>query len=99
LEKLGLKVIRAENGVQAVEIIKRIPDIDLILMDIRMPVMDGIEATKLIKEIKPDICIIAQTAYAFTEERLKILSIGCDDYLSKPLDSNKVIELINKYLD
>jgi signal transduction histidine kinase/ActR/RegA family two-component response regulator len=93
-----ITVICAENGKQAVEYVSTIPDIDLILMDIRMPVMDGIEASKLIKQIKPDLPIIAQTAYAFKEEKEKILSIGCDEYLAKPVDKYKLTALINKYL-
>jgi len=79
-------------------LVRSSPNIDLVLMDIRMPVMDGIEATKLIKQIRPDLPIIAQTAYAFSEEKNKILSIGCDEYLSKPLENNKLNALINKYL-
>ncbi len=99
LGESGINVIHAINGEQAVEIVKNIPDIDLILMDIRMPVMDGIEATKIIKKIRPDLPIIAQTAYAFSEERNTILSIGCDDYLIKPLVKKKVYEIISKYLN
>jgi PAS domain S-box-containing protein len=98
LEKLGLNVIRAKNGEQAVDMVKRIPDIVLIFMDIKMPVMGGLEATNLVKKINPDIPVIAQTAYAFTEERLNILSNGCDDYIAKPLDNRKVINIIEKYL-
>lgn len=74
------------------------PDIDLILMDIRMPVMDGLEATKQIKSIRPELPVIAQTAYAFSEEKMQILSFGCDDYISKPIERKKLIELIDKYL-
>ncbi len=99
LSKFDIEVIYAENGKQAVEFVKNMPDIDLVLMDIRMPVMNGIEATKLIKKIRPDLPIIAQTAYAFSEERSKILAIGCDEYLSKPMQSSKLNILINKYLN
>lgn len=94
----GVVVIHAENGKQAVEIAENTPDIDLILMDIRMPLMDGIEATKLIKKFRPDIPIIAQTAYAFTEERIKILEIGCNEYITKPIEESKLNVMINKYL-
>ena len=99
LAKSGIIVIHAENGEQAVELVRSISDIDLILMDIRMPVMDGIEATKQIKVIRPNLPIIAQTAYAFSEEKRKILSMGCDDYLAKPLESVKLNELVNMYLN
>jgi len=99
LTKSGITVIHAENGEQAVELVRNTSDIDLILMDIRMPVMDGIEATKLIKQIRPELPIIAQTAYAFSEERNKILSIGCDEYLTKPLERVKLNQLVNMYLN
>jgi PAS domain S-box-containing protein len=96
--KAGIEVLVAENGELAIKIVNNYPDIDMILMDMRMPVMDGIEATKQIKKIKPNMPIIAQTAYAFTEEKEKILSAGCDDYLSKPIEIKKIMTLINKYL-
>jgi len=95
----GVVVIHAENGQQAVEITRNTPDIDLILMDIRMPVMDGIDATKLIKKFRPDIPIIAQTAYAFASERKKILEIGCDEYLTKPIEEHKLKAMLNKYMN
>ncbi|MBM2817062.1 MAG: hypothetical protein HW421_3824 [Ignavibacteria bacterium] len=98
LEHSDWELIRAENGVQAIELVRNTPDIDLILMDIRMPVMDGIKATKLIKEFKPDLPIIAQTAYAFSQERENILAIGCDDYISKPIDVEKLMRIIDKYI-
>ncbi|MCX6236291.1 MAG: ATP-binding protein, partial [Bacteroidia bacterium] len=99
LMKFDVTVIHAENGEEAVELVRNTPDIDLILMDIRMPVMDGMEATKLIKQIRPDLPIIAQTAYAYSEEKSKILTIGCDEYLAKPLEFLKLKELINLYLN
>ncbi len=96
--KFGFTVINAENGEQAVEFVRNIPEIELILMDIRMPVLDGIEATKQIKLIRPDLPIIAQTAYAFSEERTTILAIGCDDYVAKPIEMDKINAIIEKYL-
>jgi len=99
LAKSDISVIHAENGEQAVEMVRNTANIDLILMDIRMPVMNGIEATKLIKKIRPNLPIIAQTAYAFNEEKKKILSVGCDEYLAKPLEHAKLNELINMYLN
>ncbi len=98
LENADITVIHAEDGSQAVELVKDNPDIDLILMDIRMPVMDGMEATKLIKQIRPDLPIIAQTAYAFSEEKERILASGCDEYLSKPIKNDKLQRLIDRYL-
>ena len=98
LAKSGVSIIHAQNGGQAVEMVRNILDINLILMDIRMPVMDGIEATKQIKEIRPDLPIIAQTAYAFNEEKSEILSAGCNEYLAKPLERVRLNELLNMYL-
>ena len=98
LKKYNPLILKAENGLQAVEIFKSNPDIDLVLMDIKMPVMDGYEATRQIKKIKPEIPIIAQTAYAFVEEKERILAVGCDDYISKPIDSVLLIKLIEKYV-
>jgi PAS domain S-box-containing protein len=98
LKKDKFIILRAENGEQAIEIFKETSDIDIILMDMRMPVMNGYEATKQIKFIRPDLPVIAQTAYAFNEEKELILSAGCDDYISKPIDRNKLISLIDKYI-
>jgi len=99
LIKKDITVIHVENGEDAIMSVKNNPDINLILMDIRMPVMDGIEATKQIKLIRPDLPIIAQTAYAFEDEKTKILAIGCDEYLAKPIDNDKLTSLINMYLN
>ncbi|MFA6572074.1 MAG: ATP-binding protein, partial [Bacteroidota bacterium] len=98
LQNSDITVIHAENGEIAVEFVRNTPDIALVLMDIRMPVMDGIDATKLIKKIRPDLPVIAQTAYAFSEEKNRILAIGCDEYLSKPIENDKLKALISKYL-
>jgi len=99
LRRYAVTVLHAEDGLQAVNFVRNTPDIDLVLMDIRMPVMDGFEATKQIKQIRPGLPVIAQTAYAFSEEKSKILAIGCDDYLSKPLERNKVSEILGMYLN
>ena len=98
LSKWDINVIQADNGAHAVDAVRNTSDIDLILMDIRMPVMDGIEAAKIIKKLRPDIPIIAQTAYAFNEEKSEILSLGFDDYLSKPLEPKTLSKMIKRYL-
>jgi CheY-like chemotaxis protein len=67
-------------------------------MDIKMPEMNGYQATKLIKEINPNIPIIAQTAYAMVEDKIKGVSSGCDDYLSKPIKPETLINTLKKYL-
>ncbi len=96
--KAGIGIIHAENGKEAVEFAGADMEIKLVLMDIRMPVMNGMEAGKLIKEMRPVLPIIAQTAYAFSEEKANILSIGFDEYFSKPLKIDVLNKLINKYL-
>jgi signal transduction histidine kinase/CheY-like chemotaxis protein len=98
LVKKDIIVLHVENGEEAIAMVKSTPDINLILMDIRMPIMDGIEATKQIKKLRPDLPIIAQTAYAFEDEKNKILAIGCDEYLAKPLENNKLHSMISKYM-
>lgn len=97
LRKTGARLIWAKNGLEAVEMVNK-QDVDVILMDIRMPVMDGYEATGIIKQSKPSIPIIAQTAYALKGEREKSLSAGCDGYISKPIDSRELILLLQKFL-
>ena len=97
LKNRDLDIIRAETGEQAIEIAINDLEIDLILMDIRIPNINGLEATKEIKKVRPNLPIIAQTAYAFKEEVDKILESGCDDYISKPLDVDKLFALIDKY--
>jgi CheY-like chemotaxis protein len=67
-------------------------------MDIKMPKLNGIEATKEIKRVRPDLPIIAQTAYAMQEDKEKTLKAGCIDYLSKPIKKGVLISMLNKYL-
>ncbi len=98
LEPTRVKVIWARDGNPSIEICKSGQQVDLILMDIQMPEMDGYQATKIIKSIKPDVPIIAQTAYAMTGERERILAAGFDEYLSKPIQIKELIQILNKYL-
>lgn len=98
LRKTKAELIYAKTGLEAVEKVKRYDHISAILMDIRLPVMDGYEATRMIKEFNPKIPIIAQTAYAMSNEREKIIEAGCDDYISKPIRLYTLMEILNKYL-
>lgn len=91
------KLLRAKSGTQAVEICRNNPDIDLILMDIKMPVMDGVTATKLIREFHPGLVIIAQTAYALEIEKEKYGEIF-DAYLTKPINASELRQVVNQYL-
>jgi hypothetical protein len=94
----GAIIIRAENGLKAIEAVNQNPDIKLILMDLKMPVMDGFEATKKIKAANPDIKIIAQTAYAAPDDKEKALNAGCDDYITKPIYKYSLLNMLAKYL-
>ena len=93
----GAEVDWAKNGQEAVDKVGS-KDYDLILMDMKMPLMDGYDATKKIKSFKPDIPIIAQTAYALPEEQKSGYEAGCDFYLSKPIDPINLINTVKKYL-
>ena len=88
---------RARNGQEAVEMVKN-GQFDLVLMDIKMPVMDGLEATKQIKEINRDLPIIAVTANAFDSDRQLAFDVGCDDFLSKPISSDVCLSTISKII-
>lgn len=94
---IGCDSIQAINGAEAVEICKHNPDISIVLMDIRMPVMNGVEATKLIREFKPELPIIATTAYALTGDEHRLLETGITDYLAKPINKEKLIEVLRKF--
>jgi len=98
LKNKGLNILHTTDGKETIEICKKRKAIDLILLDIKMPVLDGIEATKIIRTFNPDIPIIAQTAFAMPEDKELILKSGCNDYLSKPIKTNKLIKLLNQYL-
>jgi signal transduction histidine kinase/ActR/RegA family two-component response regulator len=84
LADTGVILLHAANGLEAVDICRKRKDINLVLMDIKMPVMNGFEATRLIKEIRPELPVIAQTAYIAGEEKHRSQSIGFSDFLSKP---------------
>lgn len=88
---------RAKNGKEAVDLVNS-NTYDLVLMDIKMPVMDGLEATKAIRENHPDLPIIALTANAFDSDRQLALDAGCNDFLSKPVSSDLCIKTIRKFI-
>lgn len=98
LSRMGLTVIRAANGVEAVEICRSEQAIDLVLMDIKMPVMNGYEATKIIKELRPQLPVIAQTAYSTDYDRAKAFACGCSDFISKPFKRDQLITIISEQL-
>ena len=99
LNKLCKKVLHAQNGVDAIRISRENPDIDLILMDIKMPDLDGYEATRQIREFNKDVIIIAQTAYGLEGDMEKTLEAGCNDYISKPIIVDELLALIQLQLN
>lgn len=94
--RFDCEIVHTQNGKEAVEAFAASPDFDLILMDLKMPEMDGYTATQKIKEINPNVVVIAQTAYALEGDREKAIAAGCDEYISKPIDQNTLLELIKK---
>jgi CheY-like chemotaxis protein len=95
LEQSGIKVIPVENGMDAIKECEQNRDIDLVLMDIKMPVMDGYIAMKEIKKLVPEMKVIAETAYALAGDRSRILDAGFDGYLPKPITKKSLDEIIN----
>ena len=97
LKTLSKELIKVKTGVNAIEAFRNNPDIDLILMDVQMPEMDGYEATREIRKINSRVVIIAQTAYALNGDREKALAAGCTDYIAKPMNPDKLKDLINNH--
>lgn len=92
------RLLRAKTGVEAIEQLKSHPDIDIILMDIKMPVMDGLEASREIRKFRPDIPIIAQTAYTSPFAVQNALDAGCQAHLPKPIDFPSLLNEIKRLL-
>lgn len=99
LKVITSQILKAHSGNEGVELFKANSDIDLIMMDIKMPGMDGYQATKLIREISKDVIIIAETAFALTGDEDKALAAGCNNYISKPIISEKLFSIIKKHFD
>lgn len=98
LKKMNYQIIHVENGIEAVNMCKSNPNIDLVLMDLKMPEMDGYEATGLIKKLRPGLPVIAVTAYALGGDKDKALNAGCDDYISKPVKAGALVEILYRFL-
>ena len=98
LEDTGVTVDWARVGQEAIDLVAAGEHYDLIMMDMSMPVLDGFETTVRIKKINSSIPIIAQTAFAMSEEKVKCMEAGCNDYLSKPISIGELLEAIGKYL-
>ena len=98
LSKTNAQLIWADTGIKAIEIFEKTSSIDLVLMDIQIPELDGYEVTKIIKGINLNTPVIAQTAYAMSQDRDRALSAGCDDYISKPIKPLDLLNLMEKYI-
>jgi len=98
LEELDLNLLHAKNGQIAVDMVKEYPEIKLVLMDIRMPILNGYDATKQIREFNTEVPIIAQTAFALIPEQKAVIESGFTDFLSKPVEEEKLFGIIKKYM-
>ena len=92
------EVIRAENGKEAVDICLEHQDISIVLMDIQLPGLDGYDATRIIKESRPDLPVIAVTANAIPEEKTKSEEAGCDRFITKPIDIFEIKAMVGDLL-
>jgi CheY-like chemotaxis protein len=94
----GISIITARSGYEALEIIKTTPDIDVVLLDMQMPEMNGIEATKEIRKIRKNLPIIAQTAFIFEDDKDIILEAGCDACLIKPIRKDHLLTVMSSFV-
>lgn len=95
IEEFAREIIIVKNGLEAVEACRKNPDIDLVFMDIQMPEMNGFEATKQIRKFNTHVTIIAQTAYALEGDKEKVMAVGCNDYITKPIKVDALKQLIS----
>ncbi len=96
LEKTGAYLLNASDGSEAISAVETDPDIELILLDIQLPVIDGYGAAKKIRDLRKDVVIIAQTAFSLMGDKEKIISSGFDDYITKPIFPQQLIEKLEK---
>lgn len=97
LLKTKVRLLHGKNGLQALDLYNQNPNVDLILMDIKMPEMDGYEVIREIRKHNSKVPIIAQTAYALEEEKTKSLEAGCNAYLTKPINKSELLNLIHSF--
>ncbi len=98
LHKFGVTTLLAGNGKEAVRMFSENKQIDLVLMDLNMPEMDGFEATKRIKLMRPEVPVIAQSAYILSGEEKRSIDAGCDEFLAKPIRLNSLIDVLQRHL-
>jgi PAS domain S-box-containing protein len=98
LDNENIRVLSARTGREAVEMVGCNPEIDIVLMDIKMPVMNGYDATMLVKQMRPGLPVIAQTAFSMADDRQKAMDAGCDGFIMKPVKKHELLELIGTLL-
>ena len=98
LERSGAVLINAGDGKEALDLVRENPAIDIILMDIQLPVLDGYNCTKILREAGNSMVIIAQTAYGLTTDKERMISLGFNDYLIKPISQKQLIDKVSFYL-
>jgi CheY-like chemotaxis protein len=97
MSKFGPEIINVRTGNEAVEACRLHPELDLILMDIQIPELNGYEATRMIRQFNKSVIIIAQTAFALAGDRERAIDAGCTDYISKPIKRDELNAIIGKY--
>jgi CheY-like chemotaxis protein len=97
LHNTGIKIIHVENGLRAFSECIKSTDIDIVLMDVKMPLINGLESTRLIKKYKPNIIVIAQTAFAMYDDMSRCINAGCDDYITKPIKTEELFSKLEKH--
>ncbi|HKJ78338.1 MAG TPA: response regulator, partial [Prolixibacteraceae bacterium] len=95
LKEYAREMLVAKTGIEALKMCRANSDLDIILMDIKIPGIDGYEATRQIREFNEEVFIVAQTAYAQAGDRQKAIEAGCDDYIAKPINKKQLIEIIS----
>lgn len=97
LDDMAESISRTTNGKETIEYLKKHTDIDLVFMDIKMPIINGYDATKQIRESNNDVIIIAQTAFALVGDKEKALTSGCNGYIAKPILKKNLLDITSKY--
>jgi len=98
VKETGVEVLWSQDGEQTIDMFRKHEDLNVVLMDINMPLKNGYECTKVIKRERPDLAVIAQTAYAMSGEREISKEAGCDDYLSKPIKVSELLDMLSQYM-
>jgi CheY-like chemotaxis protein len=99
LKRTGAQIYHAISGKRSVELVQEHPELDIVLMDIKLPDINGYEATRMIKGFRKSIPVIAQTAFAMAGDEIKAKEAGCDGYISKPIEAQKLLKLLNGFLN